>query len=315
MEQNKDLNVAMAGKPVELTDSFIRQFKPDDGELQVIYGKIGQGKTTLACSMIIEDLMKGKIVYSSFPLNWSGYDQRNQFWALLLGVLGLKRRYIEFPKENYHYLDCFREDIWDILPTLTDCKIYFDDVIVQLFDSYEKTFFAKKKREWAFFTRHFDRSIILITQRTSQIQVALRSQVNRFYKCEKLLKWPIIIFQRTEYQNMKDEDVNEDEPEAKTIVFGSKGIFSLFDSKYLRHNQESSQQLYINCYLLSYTERLKLLGAKCKMFFSSFLKKKKKTGAGGISLGVAPEKSDVGSILRTSPDSKGSLKDNLPLPF
>jgi len=334
---NSNLDI---GTRVEITESFLSHFKAQEGELCAIYGKIGQGKTTLAVSMVRTWLMQGKVVYTSFPMNWSGFDQRKSLFWLFLGLLGIKNQYLDFPKENYHYLDCFRtdydyylpngeiihcSDVWDLLPHLTDCIIVFDDVIVQLFDSYEKTFFSKKKREWAFFTRHFDRSIFLVTQRTSQIQLALRSQINRFYKCEKLMSWPFILFRRSEYQDMINENVNDEvEPDSVSHVIGSSGIFSLFNSKYLRNGKQASQRYYVNAYLLSFQQKLKLISNVFEDFFSALKQKKNpfekkievvlsnEIGAGSISTGIAPLKNGVGSILQT-PSDKGSLKENLPL--
>jgi len=268
------------GTPIEVTEAFLKNFVPNEGELCAIYGKIGQGKTTLAVSMVKDWLMQGKVVYTSFPMYWDGYDQRKSFFWLFIGLLGFKRQYYEFPKENWHYLDCFADDVWDKMEKMTDCIIVFDDVIVQLFDSYEKTFFAKKKRQWAFFTRHFDRSIYLVTQRTSQIQVALRSQINRFYRCTKLISWPFILFRREEFQDMKDEDVNDDEgviPDSITHVFGTNAIFKLFTSKYLRNGMPSSQVYHVNGVILSYPQKLLLiknglilLGKNFLQFLGSF---------------------------------------------
>jgi len=280
-----------SGTPIEITEQFLQEFIPVDGEFNAIFGKIGQGKTTLACAMAKKFLDSGQIVYTSFPLRYKGYDQRNNPFYLLLGVLGIKRRFISFPATNYRHLNCLVtdfewrfddgrviqcKDIWDLLPHLTDCIIFFDDVIVQLFDSYEKTFFQKKKREWAFFTRHYDRSIYLVSQRTSQIQVALRSQVNRFYHCEKLLKWPIILFRRTEYQSMKNEDVDlESEPDSMDLVLGTKSVFEMFDSKYLRNGMKASQKLQVGGFKLTSKHSLLLLVKLFRNFFSKFKLRKK----------------------------------------
>jgi len=245
-----------SGTPIEVTEQFLSRFVPDEGELISVYGRIGAGKTTMAVSMIRRDLMRGKIVYSSFPVTWDGYDQRNSIFWTFVGVLGFKKQFYVYPKENWRQLDVFRDDIWGFLDTLKDCKLYFDDVIVKLFDSYEKTGYAKQKREWAFFTRHYDRTIVLVTQRTSQIQVALRSQVNRFYKCEKLLKWPILLFRRSEYQDMKMEDVNEDvKPDSVRFVIGRKAVFKMFNSKYLRKGAKSSQPFYVEAFKLNWLQR------------------------------------------------------------
>lgn len=45
-------------KKVEFQEA-IDFFVPDEGELLLIYGSIGSGKTTLATSMVLEDLKRG----------------------------------------------------------------------------------------------------------------------------------------------------------------------------------------------------------------------------------------------------------------
>lgn len=210
-------------------------FVPDEGELLLVYGGIGQGKTTLATQMVLDDLCRGQVVYTTWHIDWSGFDERDSFKHLLMKFVFWRKRYYKFNKENWHYLDVTKDDIWDKLSTLNNCKLYFDDVIVQLFDSYEGTKFAKKKRQWAFTTRHYDRSIILVTQRPSQVQVALRSQVNRFYKCVKKMSWPFLVLSRYEYQDMVDENVNETkEPNSVKTYIPSKSLLRAFRSKSLR---------------------------------------------------------------------------------
>lgn len=254
------LQLKETGKPIEDTSAFLDMFLPDEGELQLIYGRIGQGKTTLAVTQIFDDLMRGQVVYSSFPLNWDGFDQRQSLLHLFVGlVIPFYRVYKKFPKENWHYLDCYKKDIWDQLYSLNDCKIYLDDVIVKLFDSYEKTDFSKGKRQWAFETRHFNRSITLVTQRPNQVQVALRSQVNRFYKCEKVMQWPLLLFRRTEYQDMAMESVDESKPVDSVIVRGRKHILQAFNSKYLRGGAKPSQEFYVQLFKMSYFDKIKAL--------------------------------------------------------
>jgi len=273
------LQYKQLGTPIEVSEAFLDLLVPDAGELTLIYGRIGQGKTTLTVTQMFEDLMRGQVVYSSFRINWDGFDQRQSIVHVIVGLLfPFYKTYKKFPKENWHYLDCYRDDIWDVLYELNDCKIYFDDVIVKLFDSYEKTDFTKKKRQWAFETRHFDRSIILVTQRPNQVQIALRSQVNRFYKCEKLLSWPFLLFKRTEYQDMVTETVDETKPVSVRHVIPKKAILNAFKSKYLRNGAKSSQQYFVDLYSMSYLDKLialklVIMSKLPKLKFGRFLKK------------------------------------------
>lgn len=274
--------LASTGTPIEVTERFLSSIVPDEGELNLIYGRIGQGKTTYAVTCMMQDLMRGQAVYSSFRIDWSGFDERQSFLHLFVGLLfPWYRVYRRFPRENWHYLDCYAPDIWDTLQKLNDCKIYFDDVIVKLFDSYEKTGFAKSKRQWAFETRHYDRSIILVTQRPNQVQVALRSQVNRFYKCQKLFRIPFLrrpFLRVLEYQDMVSDNVNEAvKPDSKKLYIPKKKVLNAFNTKYLRRGQEPSQRVFVDFFRLSYREKLLSFFS---LLYSSLSRTRLKAGAG-----------------------------------
>lgn len=208
---------------------------PDEGELCLIYGQIGAGKTTLATSMVLDLLERGQVVYTTWHIDWSGYDERKSLRHIIFKSVFFRKNFIKFSPKNWHYLDVFKPDIWETLSKLNNCHVFFDDVIVHLFDSYDGTKFDKSKRQWAFVTRHFDRSIYLVTQRPTQVQVALRSQVNRFYKCVKRMSWPFLILSRYEYQSMSGENVDETEdPISSRTYFPSNKVLHSFKSKNLR---------------------------------------------------------------------------------
>jgi len=233
---------------------------PDEGELTLIYGQIGSGKTTMATEMAIELARRGQIVYVTWPIRWKGFDERKSFKHLFFNTVFFRKHFFEFPSENIKYLDVFKDDIWETLSTLNNCHIFFDDVIVHLFDSYDGTKFDKTKRQWAFVTRHYDRSIYLVTQRPTQVQVALRSQVNRFYKCVKRMSWPFLILSRYEYQAMSGENVDEsEEPVSSRTFFPSKDILYSFQSKNLR--SQGIEPLYPKfiAYKLTLWDKIKAL--------------------------------------------------------
>jgi len=233
----------------------LEYFKADQGELLMIFGAIGQGKTTLATSMVLEDLQRGQVVYTTWKIDWSGYDQRDSIWVSLLNFIFFRKAFIKFDRSNWRYLDVFQDDIWDKLEKLNNCRIYFYDVIVELFDSYEKTNFAKKKRRFAFTTRHFDRTIVLVTQRPSQVQVALRSQVNRFYQCKKKLSWPFLLLSRYEYQDMTDENVDLSKPPvSKKTYIPTRRILAAFNTKNMRTDVDPIYPT-IDVFLFTFTER------------------------------------------------------------
>lgn len=78
---------------------------PREGEINIYYGRIGQGKTSIGSLNIQESLMQGNVVFASWPIDWNGYDERNLWKYKILGVLGLKRYFIQYPKENFHHFN------------------------------------------------------------------------------------------------------------------------------------------------------------------------------------------------------------------
>lgn len=266
-------------------------FPPNEGEINQYYGKIGSGKTANATRDIIKKLKQGKIIYASWKIDWQGYDERNSKWKLFLGLLG-KRQFNNFKPENLHHVDIFDLDNLEVdgkktgkdfvtwLSTITDCEIWLDEGHVA-FDSYDKTKMELAKRNLALLTRHLDRTIVLISQRPIQIHVTFRSQVNRFYKCEKISDTKLfgVRFQKTEFQetdsdglpNEKKKQVYNEEThmledtdeyeyaESQERWRGNKKIFSLYDSKYRRGNLGHSQQNYTQIFHMTWLERWQAL--------------------------------------------------------
>jgi len=123
--------------------------------------------------------------YSNWKIDWQGYDERSNKWLLLLGIIGLKKTFFNFPKENWHFME-IKDTFTDDISKLTDCKIGLDEGHIA-FDSYEMARMKIEKRNAVLWTRHFDRTYLIISQRPSAIHVTLRANVNRFFKCEKTL--------------------------------------------------------------------------------------------------------------------------------
>ncbi len=243
----------------------------DEGEIDQYFGRIGTGKTMAGTRRVLDELMRGQVVYANWKVKWEGYDERSSWLNLLKGFVGLKKEFYYFPKENYHYWNTIEGvcdgipcgKFTDFLPTLTDCKVHLDEGHVP-FDAYAATRIEPKKRDAALMTRHFDRSIIIYSQRTSAVHVALRANVNRFYKCEKtsdfripFIKKRFIHFMVTEFQDMtsagvvdeervRDEEGNDTREYAHAISVDrywlTKRIYEAYDTKYLRGDTPPSQK-------------------------------------------------------------------------
>lgn len=255
------------GTLVELLDAY-DFFEAQEGELNQYYGKIRNGKTYAATADAIADLNAGQVVYCSWKIKWDGYDERKIFWYRLLGVLGLKRNFKVYPKENLHYFPLVElvknGKFIDTIAGLTDCIIYLDEGHLG-FDSYEKTNMDMRKRAVALHTGHYNRTINIISQRPTAIHVSLRANVNRFYKCEKEPSFFSFIFGRirfvrTEYQDMAGESVDETkEPESVRVYWSDKKIFDAYDTRYLRAGAGHSQKQEAKLYHAGWWEQIKAL--------------------------------------------------------
>jgi hypothetical protein len=246
---------------------------PDEGEIDIYYGRIGTGKTSAGTRRILSELKRGQVVYANWKVKWEGYDERKSKWKLFLGFLGLKKTYLNFPKENFYYFPV-KEDFIDKLSKLTSCNVHLDEGHIP-FDSYEATRMEVEKRSAVFATRHFDRTMTVYTQRANSVHVNLRGNSNRFFKCEKtfdvnLFGHRFIHFLITEFQDLTpsstvderkvlDKEGNEtDQYElacSTETYWGTKKIFEAYESKYLRGDMPESQKNLTQFFHLTWYER------------------------------------------------------------
>lgn len=245
---------------------LLELFPPSEGMIVQYYGRIGNGKTYLATSDVLHDLSMGRVVYTNWKLNYDGYDSRDSFKSLIVGLLWpFKHRYYHFPAGNLRHISV-DENFINKFEKLTDCKVYLDEGHVA-FDSYEMAKMSLRKRKAVLHTRHYDRSIHIISQRATAVHVSLRANVNMFYKCEKIVHLgPILVFRRTEYQDMVGETVDEMEAVSTKYYWGRRAIMNAYDSKYLRGDTPSSQNVYVDAYDLDYMAKLRRFGALLMRF-------------------------------------------------
>ena len=145
---------------IELLDLF----EAPEGQLEQYYGKVGNGKTANGTYDIIQDLMQGRVVYANWKLNWDGFDQREHWFYLLRGLLfPWSKRYYRFKKENLRYIE-IDESFIDNFEKITDATVYLDEGHVA-FDSYEMAKMSLKKRKAVLHTRHFNRTIKILSLR------------------------------------------------------------------------------------------------------------------------------------------------------
>jgi len=131
-----------------------------------------------------------------------------------------------------------------------------------MFDSYEGTKFSKSKRRLILHTRHYHRTLNIISQRPTAIQVSARGNVNRFYKCVKVFSFYFLPprFAVYEFQDMVGETVDEEsEPVSVRKYWGSSRVFNAYNTDYLAEGIPKSQQVFFEAYDLTFWEKCKAL--------------------------------------------------------
>jgi len=287
-------------------------FEPDEGSVNFYYGRIGNGKTYSATADILDYLRQGRVVYANWHIDFQGFDERKSFWYAFFNFIFFRKRFFKFPPENLRY---FSPDDVDIkfLGSLTDCEVFVDEG-QWIFDSYKGTDFSVEKRKLILHTRHFNRSLNIISQRTQALHVTARGQVNRFFKCEKKLTWPFLVFRRTEYQDMKENDVDEEaEPISKKVYIASKQVLNAYNSKYMRAGVPKSQEVQFEAFDYSFIGRLKLL-----LSFATLPRLSVAGGKNLLSLGVKSSGATLknGERLNTIPvGGNSAIEREQTLPF
>lgn len=253
-------NTDMVGKKI-LTSDLLNIFEASEGSINMYYGKIGNGKTYAATSDILDLLNQGKVVYLNWKMVVEDFDDRENFWMLLKNTLFFRKIFYKIPcSQNLHYFDPEQfnstGELVEWLSGLNDCHIFFDEG-QDMFDSYEGTKFSKAKRRLILHTRHYHRTLNIISQRPTAIQVSARGNVNRFYKCVKLAEWPWIRFARYEFQDMVGETVDEEaEPVTTKTYWGNSRVFNAYNTDYLAEGIPKSQSVSFEAFELNLKDKI-----------------------------------------------------------
>ena len=261
-----------------LSHDLLDVFTASEGSINMYYGLIGNGKTYSATSDILDLLKQGKVVYANWKIIVPDFDDRKSLWFLIKNTILFRKRFYKIPcSQNLHFFDpetfSSTGELVEWLSSLNDCHIFFDEG-QDMFDSYEGTRFSKAKRRLILHTRHYHRTLNIISQRPTAIQVSARGNVNRFYKCVKLASWPWPRFARYEFQEMSGETVDETvDPISRKSYWGSSSVFNAYNTDYLAEGIPKSQAVFFEAYDLNFKEKLKALF----VFFRSLKRTKEKT--------------------------------------
>jgi len=256
--------INLQGKEITVKEDLLEVFSATEGSINMYYGMIGHGKTYSATSDILDLLKEGKVVYANWHIIVPDYDDREDLLMSIKNLLFFRKNYYFIPAStNLRYFDPDNfnttGELVEWLSSLNDCHIFFDEG-QDMFDSYEGTRFSKAKRRLILHTRHYHRTLNIISQRPTAIQVSARGNVNRFYKCTKLFHLPILgipLFCRYEFQEMTGETVNEaSDPVSKKYYLGNPKVFNAYNTDYLAQGIEKSQVVNFQAFQLHFFLRL-----------------------------------------------------------
>jgi len=232
------------GMPVSDVEKSLL-FPAPEGSANLYYGRIRQGKTYAATSDILDLLRQGQQVYANWEVKVSDFDDRENFFIVLMNILLFRKRFYKIPMhKNFHYINTSTgevdgEQVFDpargadlirYLNTLNNCHLFIDEAW-RIVDSYQGTYFSLESRDLVLVTGHKNRTINFIAQRPTSVHVVARGNMNRFYKCVKISSWPWNRFARYEFQDMDKETVDETkEPISVKTYFGSRKVYNAYNT-------------------------------------------------------------------------------------
>jgi len=221
------------------------------------YGRIGNGKTYAATCDIIELLKRGETVYCNWDINFDTFDERDSFKHVLVKSLFGRKDFFYYSPENFHY---FHPDDIDVahLGKLVNVHIFIDEA-QWIFNSHVRNP-DEEKRKLILHNGHYCRSLNIISQRPTNVFKDMRSQVNVWYKCEKKLSWPFLVFQRTAFEDMKNDLPDEEVPSGKPkVYFASRRVLEAYSTHAMRDKDAIERISAMEVYDSTFIERLGLL--------------------------------------------------------
>ena len=262
LPQKKEL-----GKRVIDISELVSVFEEQEGVIEQIIGKTGNGKTYEGTRRALEYLKEGHTVYTTWQLIIPDYfDERKNLATLLFKTIFFRKRFYKFNfKNNWHFIDIDRPDLVDFVAGLTDCIVFLDEG-QDIFDSYEGIGMSKIKRKSLTRTRHLRKTLIIISQRAQAVAVTARANVQYFYKCVKTWAWfwPFATYfkvYRTEEMDSNNfpiwEDLTTDwQAELWHSHFAKKEVYDAYNSWYLRAGIPKSQEVSFEAYDLSTIDKI-----------------------------------------------------------
>lgn len=267
------------GKVIDIAN-LVNIFEAQEGDVEHIIGKTGQGKTYEATRRALKYLRQGNVVYTTWHLNLRDFfDERESVWHIIKNIIFFQSRFYRFEyKKNWHFVNL--DDYLDIdgifqtekfakfLASRTDC-IFMLDEGQDTFDSHQRA--GKIARQSITRTRHMHKKLIIISQRAQAVDATARGNVSWFYKCQ-CVQFPFLPkFFRVYMTDEIDESNNYPIWVRHNSIgaeiwkapiyhsgFARKAVYAAYDSWYMRKDMKKSQEMHMKGYQLTFKEKLKL---------------------------------------------------------
>jgi len=256
------------GKRIIDISELVGVFEAQEGVIEQIIGKTGNGKTYEGTRRALEYLKQGYTVYTTWQMILPDkFDERKNLASLFFNTLLFRKRFYVFDfKKNWHFIDIDRPDLVDFIASLTDCIVFLDEG-QDIFDSYEGIGMSKTKRKSLTRTRHLRKTLIIISQRAQAVAVTARANVQYFYKCVKSWAWwwPFRTYfkvYRTEEMDANNFPIWEDlmadwQAELWQSHFANDEVYDAYNSWYLRAGIPKSQDISFEAYELTTLEKIR----------------------------------------------------------
>lgn len=271
------MNTTLAGKQVLDISTLLSSFEAQEGEVQQIIGKTGNGKTYEATRRALQYLYSGYTVYTTWRLNLPEfYDEREDWKKIIWKTLTFNKNFFRFNlKENWHYVDLKQYEVDGIvdtealakfLATRTDC-IFMLDEGQDVFDSSKRS--GQIARQSITRTRHMHKTLIIISQRPHTVDVNARANVTYFYQCVKV-KFPFLpplfkVFRTDEIDEHSNYPIWTRHDATGKVVWraklwhsgwAKKRIYDAYDSWFMRQNMIRSQDIKLDAYKLTFFDKM-----------------------------------------------------------
>ena len=275
-------------------------FKPVEGELTFYYGRIRNGKTYAATADILELLERGESVFANWAIDFQGFDERMSFKHVLLKWFFGRGDFFRYSGDNFHYFSPDDVDV-SFLGRLVNAHIFIDEG-QWLLNSHQRDH-DPEKRKLILHNGHYCRSLNIISQRPINVFKDMRSQINVWYKCEKVMSWPWLLFRRTRFEDMVDDLPDEENPSGAKLYFANEKVLRAYSTHAMRSKDAIEVMPEFDVYRLTRWQRFKLM-------FSYFVPSLRRHSGGDLSPPPVPAQEkgpdvmpfkSVGDVIEASP--------------